>query len=314
VRAGSCNAGYYCDFGAALPNQGAQVVSVASSTTSTGSAETSAAAQEVLLPSKKCPRGHYCLAGAQYPTRCGAGKYTSTTGTASAAECQDCPAGAYCRAKDNTAMPCPKGHWCRAGAEVPAPCWAYTYNPLASRTSSDACLACPAGSFCSVEGTSDYRAYLCPPGHYCPYAKTRSPSPCPSGTYVGKPGAATLEECLPCPEGFACPEATAWPQPCQNGTYCPAGSGSATECRPGTYCPALAREPSVSPAAFYQPQRAADFYSHCPNGTYCIKGASAPTTCPAGHFGTGSWQNVDYQSGCAGCDPGFFAVAGENAC
>ena len=303
VRAG-CDAGYYCDFGAALASQGA----AASSDTAAGG---------VQYPSKKCPRGHYCLAAAQYPTRCEAGKYTSQEGSAGASDCQACPAGAYCRAKDNTALPCPKGHWCWAGADAPSPCWPGSYNNLIGQSDSTACITCPPGSFCDSPGTADWAAHLCPAGHYCPVAGLAppdAPAPCRAGTYLGARGASSASDCLLCPPGFSCAAGSSEPLPCRNGTFCPAGAARATECGPGEYCPALASAPSPSPPAYFQPAKASDLYEACPNGTYCGPGAVAPAPCPAGYFGTSRLDNADFASGCSACDPGSYAIAGENSC
>lgn len=79
--------------------------------------------------SKKCPLGHYCLVGAEYPTRCPAGTYTSGEGVASAAECTRCKAGYYCIENDATMRACPVGHYCPEGTNTPFECPRYTFNP-----------------------------------------------------------------------------------------------------------------------------------------------------------------------------------------
>lgn len=71
---------------------------------------------EVTYASKKCPAGHYCLEGTEYPTRCGPGLYTSERGSASSSECEACKAGYYCLKDDNVAQRCPRGHYCPEGA------------------------------------------------------------------------------------------------------------------------------------------------------------------------------------------------------
>lgn len=78
--------------------------------------------------SKKCPIGHYCPEGTLYPIRCGGGLYTTIRGATGPNDCQDCPAGAYCRPNDNVARFCPKGHYCPQGIDRPQACRKYTYN------------------------------------------------------------------------------------------------------------------------------------------------------------------------------------------
>jgi len=283
---GTCDAGYYCDFGASSKNQ----------------------------VSKLCPAGHYCEAGTEYPKRCRLGMYSYQLGLTSASECTKCQPGFYCVENDSVARMCPKGHWCIEGIAEPYECPAYTYNNVEAQTARAACHDCPPGSYCPNAGTADKDHHPCPAGHYCPTNRTESPTPCPAGTYVGETSSTALSDCKACPAGSYCPKASAWPTTCMNGTYCPASSGSETRCSPGTFCPFESQSPFTTPASYYQPATASDFYQACRNGTYCPPGASQETKCPSGLVGTSRLNNIDQASGCMPCDPGYYSPEGSSTC
>jgi len=83
-------------------------------------------------------------------------------------------------------------------------------------------MPCPAGSNCAVRGIDDYGKYWCPTGHYCPEIGMKTkPVPCPAGTYNSIAGAANITQCITCPEGNFCQEASDWPVPCDAGYTCP---------------------------------------------------------------------------------------------
>ena len=93
---------------------------------------------------------------------CPEGTYNNGTGLSSAAECIKCDAGKYC---PSTGLIEPHDD-------------------------------CSAGYFCvleSIEPTPDGQVYgyKCPIGHYCEKG-TKSPTPCPQGTYNGQTGIAFL--------------------------------------------------------------------------------------------------------------------------
>lgn len=70
----------------------------------------------------------------------------------------------------------------------------------------------------------------CPKAHFCPEG-SKSPLPCPGGTYgsvKGLPSSGACEACLP---GHECPTGVTAPQPCVVGTYQPAaGQMNCTTC------------------------------------------------------------------------------------
>ena len=86
------------------------------------------------------------------------------------ATCDACTAGFFCpqNTTDPTANPCPTGHYC-----PPATSHAYqyacpqgTYNPDTHSTNASACLLCPPGMYCEVEGLQEPTGN-CTEGWFC---------------------------------------------------------------------------------------------------------------------------------------------------
>ena len=71
-------------------------------------------------------------------------------------------------------------------------------------------------------------------------------------------------QCLPCPEGAACPN-TITTESCQEGEYSGHGDHMCHTCPSGSYCPGGAATPSI-----------------CPEGTYSRNGSTLCSLCPAG--------------------------------
>ena len=213
---------------------------------------------------ERCPPGHYCPAGAEYPTPCPIGFYSPTTGEADDSCCTACDPGKICKAlgatdgvidcdagyscpDQQTKLPCTVGHKCPQGSATPTACPAGEYQP---HTHQSVCLECPEGYHCTGLGGVDAVAAICPAGRYCPAgsetgiecaAGTFSPFPGlegPEGDSTGRPG------CTPCVEGYYCDvdgiAALPTDKPCGAGNYCPAGTiqDSDNECPAGSYCPA----------------------------------------------------------------------------
>ena len=99
--AGPCIAGYYCDVGASKPNQ----------------------------ISRLCPTGHYCLQGAELPTRCDPGKFNMDVGAKDSSYCKDCTPGYYCIAGSSIPIECPYGHYCVVPSSKPDLCPKNTLHP-----------------------------------------------------------------------------------------------------------------------------------------------------------------------------------------
>ena len=142
-------------------------------------------------------------------------------------------------------------------------------------------------------------------GYYCPEGSFQQ-TPCEPGTYTDQTG---QTECLTCPTGYYCPQATSdyTTFPCPVGRYCPPGTPSANSylcplptfnnvtmittvddcipCLPGWYCDetGLAEPLTVCPEGFYCPANTSEPIT-CPRGSYCPEGVGAYLTCPAGEY------------------------------
>ncbi|XP_029373644.1 multiple epidermal growth factor-like domains protein 6, partial [Echeneis naucrates] len=190
-------------------------------------------------------------------------------------------------------------------------------------SSPEACLPCPAGTFCSQSGLSqptglceagyycpagstspnftEYQGnssgiHLCPSGHYCP-SGTGHPLPCPAGSFSVSRGLKEVGECPLCPPGRFCdkPAIPVYSDalPCHAGYVCLGGSSSPSPsnifhgylCPAGHRCPAgSANEVPCEPGTYSPAPGAADCIT-CPKGTMCPSSATQePSICPAGHF------------------------------
>lgn len=117
---------------------------------------------------------------------------------------------------------------CAAGQYTPGPGY-------------DACLSCPAGSYCLTPFEDPVQ---CPPGHYslggqtnctlcaageeCP-DQSQGPALCLEGEYSFS-GNYT---CTLCPAGYRCPSTSQAPLPCAAGQYSSAGATNCSVCQPG---------------------------------------------------------------------------------
>jgi len=133
-----------------------------------------------------CPAGHYCPRGSPAPTPCPAGSHNPLENASSEAAC----------------LICEEGFWCTGGHQVA--CQSDTYNPVASRDSTDqrACLPCPTGSSTNgMQSASSLGACVCKEGFYNSNASEGGVScvTCPSGTNCG---VGTALESLPVKRGY----------------------------------------------------------------------------------------------------------------
>ncbi|XP_054100660.2 uncharacterized protein LOC128929576 [Callithrix jacchus] len=91
------------------------------------------------------------------------------------------------------------------------------------------CQLCPPGFSCS-QGSESYQGQPCPVGHYCP-AGTRSPRPCPAGTFRSSSGARAAEECQGCPvDTFTSLPGQSGCLTCSSAAFSPPGASTCT-CR-----------------------------------------------------------------------------------
>eukprot|EP00762_Andalucia_godoyi_P006917 ANDGO_08315.mRNA.1 Reticulocyte-binding protein 2 homolog a len=258
---GDCAAGYICYFGNSQPNPPYVVGD------SRGSL---------------CPKGHYCLQGAQYPTQCTGNTVNAGVGGTTSSVCGPCPAGYICTAGDPVPSPCSPGYYCQFSSPVYA-CPVGTYNPVSGATNSTWCLSCPAGYYCPNNASVTYVNYPCPPGQYCPMGSS-VPVLCPQGTNRTDENGMNVTSCGACPAGFVCASnGTVVATGCLGATYCPSGSSSPISCPAGSYCPALSSAPILCADGSYCPN-ATEYRIPCTGGTYCPAGAIYPITCPAGYY------------------------------
>ena len=102
------------------------------------------------------------------------------------------------------------------------------------------CYQCSAGYFGTAPNhTSPLCEAACWPGHFCLEGST-APSPCPAGTYLPAPGAATNASCIPCaPGSFSAISGNGNQSctPCAPGTFSSAPRATnCSLCEPGGFC------------------------------------------------------------------------------
>ena len=249
---------------------------------------------------------------------------------------------------DTSSRECVPGEGCPPGSQFDIDCQPGFYTAV---DKAEECLTCPPGYDCFESNISDYTLedpdnpgngkYQCPPGYYCPQGQK---SECPRGTYNPRPYAADIDDCIPCPGGFRCPNtATSDGKlvPCEAGFYCEAGSFDQRECTAGSYCPAESVLPISCPAGkncaqdgigyevnadgnvIVPPDCIEGFY--CPPGTngaevspiecsagyYCETGTRYQVPCPPGTYGT-AVRGIDSDV-CENCPYGHYCPGYANA-
>ncbi|XP_078539496.1 uncharacterized protein LOC144824222 [Lissotriton helveticus] len=322
----------------------------------------------------RCPLGFYCPTGSSSPKPCEGGTFQSKEG---AAYCEACPAGSYCNStknSDGVPMPrlCLSGFYCpqNSSTSTDHPCPIGTYGiKMGSAMESD-CEPCPAGMFCSSPGLPQPSGYcyagyyctlgatdprpmasrvghsavsvlgndICPAGFFCPPG-SRSPVPCPIGSYSPASGLTTQEQCLPCPAGrycnkagikdlsqtgfcsagFVCLERSTTPCPsdeihgyrCPFGFYCPSGTSLELPCEPGTFssmqgasvCLPCTAGRSCENAATVEP-------AICRPGFFCPAQTAAPLPCPQGTMN--AMEGALSLAACKQCPAGQFCSGEGN--
>jgi len=174
----------------------------------------------------QCQAGYYCPTGSAKPRPCPPGKACTTVQLG--APDKNCSAGYYCTSRATTATPeddnlnaeggniCSAGYYCPEASGWPLPCSAGTFNPNVGSSSSSACQACTAGSYCGSAGLAAPSG-SCDAGYYCV-----------AGSTSLRPAAGQ------CPAGSSCPTGSSSPTTCSTGTYQPfKGQGSCTDCPAG---------------------------------------------------------------------------------
>ncbi|OMJ93310.1 hypothetical protein SteCoe_3776 [Stentor coeruleus] len=308
-----CEAGYFCTGGSSTP-------------TPIGNN----------IGGSECSANHYCPTGSTVEVSCPTGKFNKLKGGKSVNDCSDCSPGYYCPEGSTSMIDCPAGSYCPQGYQEPVSCPVRTYNAKTLQDSENSCLVCPGGYMCTEKETADYTNYECNKiGAYC-VVGAQVATPCPPGTYSSSTTAASIDDCLPCEEGYQCPGGSDLMLPCLEGTYCPKGSAYAKLCEIGYYCPPKSKKSYRCPKGYYCPKYEykdlpnyverldlyydttyynTSKYIQCPTGYACPEGSFAPTFCQPGYYAlndkclacpTGTYANNT--EGCKICDPGYICV------
>ncbi|KAI4904543.1 hypothetical protein NFI96_029611 [Prochilodus magdalenae] len=310
TASGPCQAGYFCHSGAVSPTPDDGV---------TGN---------------QCPPGHYCPTGSSSPLPCPLGQYSNISRNTELSSCLPCPAGFACSSRglsapshvchagyhcpqgQNSSQPaeylCSPGHMCPPGSPTQIPCASGTYQSLHGQAE---CLLCLPGFFCagSVDPDTGFTGGTkapapCPMGHYCPAAQLFSTGAssgqefhCPVGTYSGKFGLSSVEQCVPCPAGKYCASSglSAPTGDCSPGYVCiqgaslsqPPGDSTGRKCTAGFYCPAGTSHMQPCPPGTYSSLEGAasiEDCQPCTPGQYCAEyGLSSPSgPCSPGYYCT----------------------------
>ncbi len=261
----------------------------------------------------ECPAGNWCPEGTQ--TRdanvCPRGTYNPIKKRTNATDCLSCPPGYYCATPGlaNATGPCEGGYYCTGGSWTKMPngtnggmCTKGHYCPVGSRRQKQ----CLGGNFCQDDGLAapsgkcyegyycdggslTARQHMCPPGSYCPNG-TKTPIPCPAGSYNPVVGSTSPLDCLGCPSGFYCPRpgvsSVNISVSCTQGFYCTNRTVTPTDqCPRGHRCPPGTGEPHPCPSGTYQDELGQHTCKTCQAGYYCGgNGNVNMTDCPPGYF------------------------------
>ncbi len=189
-----------------------------------------------------CPIAHFCANPSLHPTPCPLGSYNPTFGQS---DCFPCGVGNYTSGLQSPACAaCPHGHYCIDAAEPPKPCPPgnhdfannlFSYEILFligtfSGIQQTTCTACAAGYYNTRSGAS--QCIICPPGHYCADASV-DPVPCPEGTAAAQHGQTS---CTPCSDGsYTDTPGEATCHICPAGSQCSNATMSPVACEIGEY-------------------------------------------------------------------------------
>ena len=234
-----------------------------------------------------CPPGSACGVGATLPTPCTPGMFAANWSSAS---CSSCAEGSYQEdAGQTSCKQCDAGSKCPMGSvsPIPAACEPGTFI----NETLDACVGCPARSWCAGGAT---QPRPCSRGGFC-LTNSSQPTPCEAGRYQGDAGATA---CKVCPFFAWCAAGSSAPTPCSSGTVGDAEGLKTQEdclrCKPGHWC-------------------SAGKQINCSSGTYNeLTGADDQSfckPCPPNAFTQGASHTS--VTDCL-CDPGFFSNTGDD--
>ncbi|KAG8141531.1 hypothetical protein E2320_007142, partial [Naja naja] len=251
------------------------------------------------------PQGFYCPEGSTAPIPCPDDTIGSHPGAKQKEDCLSCPPGRWCKTRFPMAFPCPFGSNCQ-GMNLTNPLGPWTLQQCPKQTfrtefeteGQPNYQLCMSECQCPPAGDTTVREYPCAPGHWCPSRKEAFL--CPPGSYRTQPGAISLEDCLPCPPGFVCPdpEKSGMPNvlglPCEAGYECPLGSSHPFQMPPWlSVWPPYRNATSVS--------------SWCVYPYYCPPGSAQPQLCQAGYVALNvSGLRDSSEKCCRACDAGTY--------
>ena len=157
-----------------------------------------------------------------------------------------CPPGSFCAEATSQPQLCREGTYCTRGSPSEVVCPTGTHSTTVGATSSDACVPCPAGSYCRFG-----HAIQCSPSTFNPLVGAANDSSCvrcPPHTTTTDAGASSAEQCR-CASGrvplaggrCGCPRNQFYSRQqdicsaCPERTGSPAGADQCTVCREGFY-------------------------------------------------------------------------------
>jgi hypothetical protein len=180
---------------------------------------------------------------------CPAGTYGDSSGQATLSKCKNCDIGTYNKIPGSTSCSnrCPPG--------------TYNSEKKGSKSSEEACIPCPIGSFCSFGARTS-----CPKGTYNDKMEISSSdgcTKCKENTYNDQENQTKAADCIPCGEDAITKKTLRTRK----------GAVDFTECVSTPFkCP-VGERPTVT----------TDVCDECPKGTYGLNGESC-TLCPIGYF------------------------------
>lgn len=251
----------------------------------------------------KCKPGYYksgatcvaCSAGNYQPddgaTRtscmvCSTGYSTSGTAASSCTSCNTLSpvSGGTCTecigANNCTKATCPSGKVLDTSSQscVTSGCAAGQYKD------GDSCVSCPAGYYCTGDGTKA----PCEPGSYSGSTGAAACTKCMQGKYQPESGKTS---CTNCPAGtFAGEYGATSCSYCEAGSYSAGGSYTCTACTSGMYAPNAGSTSCME----------------CPVGTTATKDGKSCETCPAGKYCDGTFARD--------CTSNTYSTGGASAC
>ena len=350
----ACEAGYFCPAKSPThllcPPGKYSAASASTCLDSTAGHFTKAGQSDVTMGTNQCAAGFFCEIGAKGSIHkpCAPGTYVDA-GVNGPTSCLPCPAGSYCAGGSSTAtkIACPAGYYCLSGSATPTKCSPGTFNANPGGTTAAACIACTAGNVCTQYGLSA-PDNQCDAGYYCIQGASNSQptvpaiggmcgigtfclrgvataANCPNGKFNVFKGCRKAADCLDCPFGFICNDASGTNLNCPAGSYCPGGTYTATKqlaqagyftiagqgaqipCIPGTFTSATEQTACTSCTAGSScPSSSTSAPTACVAGKYCPTGTVTPYYCPQGTFRASTGATV--VGDCTPCTAGSYCL------